>query len=370
MMVIGVPREIKCDEFRVGATPLNVAQWVAEGLAVHVQRGAGTGSGFDDAAYEKAGAVMHESMASLYGAADLIVKVKEPQPDEYPLLNASHTLFCYIHLAPLKELADVLMRKKVTVIAYETVAEGEELPLLRPMSEIAGKMAALVGAHHLNRYQGGSGILVGGAAGVLPARVLVIGAGNAGYHAARVALGMGADVTVLNRTTPKLLFIEETLAGVDTALYTPAQLEALLPETDIVVSSVLIHGGAKAPKLITRQMLATMKKGSVLVDIAIDQGGTAETSRPTTHRDPTFIEEGVIHYCVANMPGAYPRTSTIALTNATSPYVIKIAKEGPEGVMRSRALREGLNVYRGAIVKGAVAEGLGVACTPLERAVR
>jgi alanine dehydrogenase len=366
MMVIGVPREIKTDEFRVGATPANVAQWVAEGCEVHVQRGAGVGSGFEDKAYERAGAVMHGGMASLYRAAELIVKVKEPQPDEYPLLDASHTLFCYIHLAPLKALAEVLMQKKVTVIAYETVAEHGELPLLKPMSEIAGKMAALVGAHHLNRYQGGSGILVGGAAGVLPARVLVIGAGNAGYHAARVAAGMGADVTVLNRTTPKLLFIEETLGGVDTALYTPEQLEMLLPETDIVVSSVLIHGGAKAPKLISREMLASMKEGSVLVDIAIDQGGTAVTSRPTTHREPTFVEEGVIHYCVANMPGAYPRTSTIALTNATSPYVIEIAKNGMEGVERSSALREGLNVYRGRIVREAVAEGLGVAYTPLE----
>ncbi len=365
-MIIGVPREIKSDEFRVGATPENVASWVAAGFEVHVEQAAGEGSGFSDAAYETAGARMQPTPEALYGAATLIVKVKEPQPPEYPLLNTSHILFCYIHLAPLKALAEVLMRQKVTVFAYETVSVDGELPLLKPMSEIAGKMAALVGAHHLNRYQGGEGILVGGAAGVLPAKVLVIGAGSAGYHAAKCAAGMGADVTVLNRTTPKLLFIEDTLEGVKTALFSPEALQEQLRQSDIVVSSVLIHGGAKAPKLITRGMLKTMKPGSVFVDIAIDQGGTAESSRPTTHSEPTYVEEGVIHYCVANMPGAYPRTSTVALTNATAPYVLEIARSGIAAAKQNPALREGLNVCRGAIVKEAVAEGVGAAYTPLE----
>jgi alanine dehydrogenase len=365
-MVIGIPKEIKTDEFRVGATPANVEKWVGEGFAVHVQRGAGDGSGFSDTAYESAGAQMHETIASLYAAADLIVKVKEPQKEEYPLLDESHTLFCYIHLVPLKELADVLIKQKVTVIAYETVATDGDLPLLKPMSEIAGKMSAMVGAHHLNRYEGGVGVLMGGAAGVLPAKVLVIGAGNAGYNAAKVASGMGADVTVMNRTAPKLEFIEETLPAVKTTLFSESALRSILQGMDLVISTVLIHGGAKAPKMITRKMLRSMTPGSVFVDVAIDQGGTAETSRPTTHRAPTYTEEGVVHYCVANMPGAYPRTSTIALTNATAGYVSQIAKEGISVVENNEVLRTGVNVYKGAIVKEAVAEGLGVPYTPLE----
>ncbi len=365
-MVIGIPKEIKTDEYRVGATPSNVAKWVNEGFEVHVQNGAGLGSGFEDTEYEEAGATLHATIASLYASADLIVKVKEPQKEEYVLLDESHTLFCYIHLAPLKELAEVLINQKVSVIAYETTAKNGELPLLKPMSEVAGKMSAMVGAHHLNRYQGGAGVLMGGAAGVLPAKVTVIGAGNAGYNAAKIAAGMGADVTVLNRTTPKLEFIEETLPQVKTALFSEASLKAMLPETDLLISTVLIHGGAKTPKLITRDMLKTMKSGSVLVDIAIDQGGTAETSRPTTHTDPTYIEEGVLHYCVANMPGAYPRTSTIALTNATSAYVSKIAQEGLDVIHTDEALKEGVNVYKGNIVKEVVSEALGVTYTPLD----
>lgn len=365
-MIIGIPKEIKTDEYRVGATPANVEQWISEGFEVHVQRSAGVGSGFDDNAYEKAGARMHETIASLYAAADLIVKVKEPQKEEYPLLDESHTLFCYIHLAPLKELAEVLINQKVTVIAYETAASDGELPMLKPMSEIAGKMSAMVGAHHLNRYEGGAGILMGGAAGVLPAKVLVIGAGNAGYNAAKVAMGMGADVTVMNRTAPKLEFIEETLPSVKTTLFSEPVLTSILKDADLLISTVLIHGGAKTPKLISREMLRMMKEGSVFVDIAIDQGGTAETSRPTTHTEPTYSEEGVLHYCVANMPGAYPRTSTIALTNATSGYVSKIAKEGLGVIENSKELRSGLNVYQGMIVKKVVAEGLGLPYTPLD----
>lgn len=366
-MIIGIPKEIKTDEYRVGATPSNVAEWINQGLKVHVQRSAGTGSGFRDDAYEAAGAVMEPDSAALYAHAGLIVKVKEPQEEEYALLDASHTLFCYIHLAPNRVLADVLMRRKVSVIAYETVVKDGELPLLQPMSEVAGKMSALVAAYHLNRYHGGEGLLVSGVAGVLPANVLVVGAGNAGYHAARMAVGMGASVTVMNRTVSKLRLIEETLPQIRTTLFSESQLKALLPETDMLISAVLIRGGAKAPKLISRAMLKTMKRGSVLVDIAIDQGGTAETSRPTTHTEPTFTEEGVLHYCVSNMPGAYPKTSTIALTNATCGYVSKIAAEGLEGILKTDlSLREGVNVYRGAIVKEAVARALGVPYTSID----
>lgn len=366
-MLIGIPKEVKTDEYRVGATPDNVVSWVKKGLKVHVQCGAGEGSGFSDNAYENAGATMHATAASLYAAADLIVKVKEPQKEEYAFLNASHTLFCYIHLAPLKGLAEVLMRRKVTVIAYETVTlKDGTLPLLKPMSEIAGKMSATVGAHHLNRYQGGAGVLLGGAAGVLPAKVLVIGAGNAGYNAAQTARGIGADVTVMNRTAGKLEFIEETLPGVKTVLYAEPLLSKMLQESDLVISTVLIHGGAQAPKLLSRAMLKSMKKGSVFVDIAIDQGGTAETSRPTTHTDPTFVEEGVVHYCVANMPGAYPRTSTVALTNATAAFVVQIAAKGLDVVRTDAVLRSGVNVYKGVVVKEAVCEALGVPHTPLE----
>ncbi len=301
------------------------------------------------------------SNEALYAKATLIVKVKEPQPSEYDLLNERHTLFCYLHLAPLRELVSVLVKKWVCTIAYETVASGDQLPLLKPMSEIAGKMGPSVAAHHLSRYQGGEGVLIGGAVGVAPANVLIIGAGNAGFNAAKTAVGMGADVTVLNRSTPRLEQLQKSLPCVKTAVYSPELLRALLQNSDIAISTVLIHGGAKTPKLITRDMLRQMKKGSVLVDITIDQGGTSETSRPTTHTNPLFTEEGVLHYCVSNMPGAYPRTATVALTNATLPYIRKLANEGSvNAVKNDPSLALGINLFNGKVASPAVAEALSL----------
>ncbi|MGB5964624.1 MAG: alanine dehydrogenase [Sulfurimonadaceae bacterium] len=358
-MTVGIPKEVKTDEFRVGATPFNVALLIDDGHSVLVQSGAGEGSGFSDALYRDAGAEIVESAEALYAQAALIVKVKEPQPSEYELLNETHTLFCYLHLAPLPELVSLLAEKRVCAIAYETVALGRELPLLKPMSEIAGKMGPSVAAHLLSRYQGGEGLLIGGAVGVAPANLLIIGAGNAGFNAAKIAVGMGADVTVLNRSTPKLEQLQKVLPSVKTAVYSPAALRELLPNSDVVVSTVLIHGGATTPKLITRDMLRSMKKGSVLVDITIDQGGIAETSRPTTHTDPIFTEEGVLHYCVANMPGAYPKTATVALTNATLPYIRKLANEGSiNAIKNDPALALGVNLFNGVVTNPAVAEAL------------
>ena len=366
-MTVGIPKEVKTDEFRVGATPFNVALLVEDGHSVLVQSGAGEGSGFSDALYRDAGAEIIERAETLYARASLIVKVKEPQPSEYDLLNEHHTLFCYLHLAPLPELVTTLVKKRVCAIAYETVALGRELPLLKPMSEIAGKMAPSVAAHHLSRYQGGEGILIGGAVGVAPANVLVIGAGNAGFNATKIAVGMGADVTVLNRSAPKLEQLQKILPSVKTAIYSPAALRELLPDADVVVSTVLIHGGATTPKLITRDMLKTMKRGSVLVDITIDQGGIAETSRPTTHTDPIFVEEGVLHYCVANMPGAYPKSATVALTNATLPYIRELANQGSiDAVKNDPALALGVNVCNGSVTNPAVAEALGFTYKALE----
>ena len=364
-MVVGVPKEVKTDEFRVGLTPYNVADLVEDGHTVVVESGAGEGSGFSDTSYIDAGASIAENATEVFEKAGLIVKVKEPQPSEYALLNESHTLFTYLHLAPCPELTTALMECGVSAIGYETVGSQANLPLLKPMSEIAGKMGPLVGSQHLSRYNGGEGVLIGGAVGVLPANVLIIGAGNAGFSAAKIAVGLGADVTVVNRSAPKLERLQQQLPSVKTAVYSPAHFFELLKQADLVVSSVLIPG-ASAPHLIDRNMLRQMKPGSVIVDIAIDQGGTAETSRPTTHRDPTFVEEGVVHYCVANMPGAYPKTATTALTNATFPYVRKLANEGFEKAVEEDAeLAAGVNVFRGHVTNRDVAGSLGFEFIPL-----
>jgi len=366
-MIIGIPKEVKTDEFRVGATPFNVALLIEDGHTILVQSGAGEGSGFSDLLYRKAGAEIVTSAESLYARATLIVKVKEPQPTEYDLLNERHTLFCYLHLAPLPELVSILIKKRVCAIAYETVASATQLPLLKPMSEIAGKMAPLVAAHHLSCYQGGEGILIGGAVGVAPANVLIIGAGNAGFNAAKIAVGMGADVTVVNRSTPKLEQLQKVLPSIKTAIYSPAALLELLKGSDIIISTVLIHGGATTPKLITRDMLRQMKKGSILIDITIDQGGISEASRPTTHTDPLFREEGVFHYCVANMPGAYPKTATVALTNATLPYIRKLANEGSVNALKNDpSLALGVNIFNGVMTNRPVAEALSLEFKALE----
>ena len=366
-MKIGIPKEVKSNEFRVGATPLNVSQLIEDSHEVIVQSSAGEGSGFSDEEYMDVGAEIVASAEALYAKSTLIVKVKEPQPSEYEFLNESHTLFCYLHLAPLPELVSVLIEKKLCAIAYETVALENQLPLLKPMSEIAGKMAPIVGAYHLSRYEGGEGLLIGGAAGVEPAKVLIIGAGNAGFSAAKIAYGMGADVTVLNRSNPKLEQLKKSLTSVKTALYSHELLCKLLKDADIVISSVLIHGGSTTPKLITRDILKEMKKGSIIVDITIDQGGIAETSRPTTHTEPVFIEEGVLHYCVANMPGAYPKTSTIALTNATLPYIRKLADEGTVNAVKNNLpLALGVNIFKGNITNSAVAKAVNGKFNKLE----
>lgn len=356
-MIVGIPKEVKTDEYRVGATPSNIALLVKDGHKVLVQEGAGDGSGFSDDNYLDAGAEIVSSAKELYDKAKLIVKVKEPQLSEYDFLNESHILFCYLHLAPLRELVSALIEKKVCAIAYETVAINNQLPLLKPMSEIAGKMAPMVGAYHLSRYQGGEGVLISGSDGVAPAKVLVIGAGNAGFNAAKIAVGMGADVTVINRTRPKLQELEKLLPHVKTLVYSHKILSDILQEFDIVISTVLIHGGSSAPKLISRDMIKAMKDGSILVDIAIDQGGVSETSRPTTHTNPIYVEEGVLHYCVANMPGAYPQTATVALTNATIPYIRKLANDGfINAIKKDSSLAFGVNVFNGVVTNQAVAQ--------------
>lgn len=356
-MIIGVPKEVKTDEFRVGITPLNVALLVDDGHEVFVETTAGEGSGFSDDEYRDVGAKIASTAKELYEKAHLIVKVKEPQPSEYGFLNEKHTLFCYLHLAPTKELTVVLMQKRVCAIAYETVAIGRELPLLKPMSEVAGSMAPIVGAYHLSRYQGGNGVLICGSEGVEAAKVLVVGAGNAGFNAAKIASGMGADVTVINRTSPKLEELKKQLPHVKTLLYSENAILEAIKSSDMVVGAVLVHGGAPTPKLISREILKEMKEGAVIVDIAIDQGGISEASRPTTHTNPTFIEEGVLHYCVANMPGAYPKTSTVALSNATISYVRRLANEGViKAIGNDASFALGVNVYGGAVTNRAVAE--------------
>ena len=366
-MTIGIPKEVKSSEFRVGATPFNVALLIEDGHDVIVQSSAGEGSGFSDKEYLDVGAKVVTTAEMVYAKSSLIVKVKEPQPSEYDFLNETHTLFCYLHLAPLPKLVSVLVKKKLCAIAYETVALEKQLPLLKPMSEIAGKMAPMVGAYHLSKYQGGEGLLIGGAVGVPPANILIIGAGNAGFNAAKIASGMGASVTVMNRSTPKLELIQQHIPSVKTALYSPQLLLKLLKDSDIIVSSVLIQGGSRTAKLITRDILKEMKKGSIIVDITIDQGGISETSKPTTHTEPVFIEEGVLHYCVANMPGAYPKTSTVALTNATLPYIRKLANEGTvNAVKNDSSLALGVNIYNGKMTNDAVAKTLNLQFNRLE----
>ena len=366
-MTIGIPKEIKTDEFRVGITPSNVSVLLNDGHDVIVQSGAGVGSGFSDDEYRDAGAKIVTDAKSVYEKSKLIVKVKEPQQSEYELLNESHTLFCYLHLAPLKELTSVLLEKKLCAIAYETVSTDGELPLLKPMSEIAGMMAPNIGAYHLGRYQGGNGVLISGASGVDPANVVVIGAGNAGSNAAKIAVGMGANVTVVNRSASKLVELQKSLPSINTAIYSKETLYKLLENADIVISSVLIHGGASTPKLITKKMIQDMKDGSIIVDITIDQGGISESSRPTTHTEPTFVDDGVLHYCVANMPGAYPKTATLALNNTTLEYVRELANSGTlDAVKNNKALGSGVNVFNGILTNDAVAKMHGFEYGELE----
>lgn len=370
-MRIGVPKEIKTHEYRVGMTPGGVREAVRHGHAVLVQTGAGAGIGLDDTAYEQAGAGIAASADEVFAQADLIVKVKEPQPIEYARLRSDQTLFTYLHLAPDPEQAQGLLASGCMAIAYETVTDVHgRLPLLAPMSEVAGRMAIQAGAHCLEKSQGGSGTLLGGVPGVLPGRLTILGGGVVGTNAARMAVGMGARVTVLDRSLARLRELDDLFQG--RLLTRFATLEAIEEETlaaDLTVGAVLIPGAA-APKLIPRTLLAAMKPGSVLVDVSIDQGGCFETSRPTTHADPTYIIDGVVHYCVANMPGAVARTSTFALNNATLPYILQLADQGIVAALQNDpGLCAGLNVHRGRITYRAVAEALGYDDLPPEDAL-
>jgi len=369
-MRIGVAREIKPQEYRVALTPAGARELVQRGHEVLVETGAGAGSAFPDEAYERAGAVI-ASVDEVWERGELLLKVKEPIAPEYPRLREGLTLFTYLHIAADEPLTRALVESGITAIAYETVeTDRGALPLLAPMSEIAGRLAPQAGAHYLEKPKGGRGILLGGVAGVAPGKVVVIGGGIVGYNAAVIALGMGAQVTILERSVDRMRFLEQILSGRVTLLMSSSlQVEESITDADLVIGAVLIPG-ALAPKLVTREMLGPMKDASVLVDVAIDQGGCAETSRPTTHDEPVYTVEGVVHYCVANMPGAVPITSTRALTNVTLPYVEEIAEYGVlDAIRRDPELAPGVNVMGGRITYEAVAEAHGLEYSPLDDAL-
>ena len=361
-MRVGVPKEIKNREFRVGLTPAGARELLARGHAVLVEAGAGTGVGLTDDAYRAAGAELATGTADVFARSDLVVKVKEPQPDEIARLRPEQVLFTYLHLAPDPAQAHALMASGCTAIAYETVTSARGgLPLLAPMSEVAGRMSVQVGAHCLEKRQGGNGVLLGGVPGVAPGIVVILGGGVSGTNAAQMAVGMGAQVVVLDRDLGRLVELDAMFHGRVTTLFSTAEaVERSVLEADLVIGAVLVPG-ATAPKLVSRALVRRMRPGSVLVDIAIDQGGCFETSHPTTHEDPTFEVDGVVHYCVANMPGGVARTSTFALTNATLPYVIALADHGPDRAMaEDRHFGAGLNVQAGRIKHPAVAQALGL----------
>jgi alanine dehydrogenase len=365
-MKIGVVKEIKTDEYRVALTPAGALELIAHGHEVAVETGAGDGSSFADATYEAVGATIGSTEDAW--AADLVLKVKEPLPVEYGSLREGQVLFTYLHLAASAELTRALVESGAACVAYETVeTPNGTLPLLAPMSEIAGRLSAQAGAYFLEKPLGGRGLLLGGVAGVAPGRVLIIGGGIVGYNAAVIAIGLGANVTILERSIDRMRHLEQILSGrVSLVMSNTLQIEESIREVDVVIGAVLIPG-ARAPKLITRPMLKTMKNGAVFCDVAIDQGGCAETSKPTTHTDPVYVVEDVIHYCVANMPGAVPITSTKALTNATLPYVEAIANYGlAEAVARDPALARGVNVLGGKVTYEAVAEAHDLEYVPLE----
>src|SRR5213594_1736495 len=359
-MTIGVPKEIKGQEYRVALLPSGAYQLIQRGHEVLVEQGAGAGAGYPDADYAQAGATLVAEHAAVFEKADLVVKVKEPQPSEYPLLRPGQILFTYLHLAANRSLTEALIKSGATALAYETIEVNRRLPLLEPMSEIAGRMSILVGGYFLAKHFGGSGTLLGGVPGVLPGRVVVLGGGVAGMNAARMATGLGADVTILEVDLERMRVLDITLHTAHTLYSNEAHLLELLPSVDLLIGAVLVPG-AKAPKLVNREMLRQMRPGSVLVDIAIDQGGCAETSRPTTHHDPVFVEEGVTHYCVANMPAAYSRTATQALTNVTYRFIELLADNGlAEACRRLPSLAGGINVTNGRVACKAVAEAHGM----------
>lgn len=359
-MIIGVPKEIKEQEYRVALLPSAAYQLIKRGHQVLVERGAGSGAGYPDTDYAAAGVTLVDDHTAVFAKSELVVKVKEPLPSEYGLMKPGQILFTYLHLAADRALTESLMGSGVTALAYETIEVNRRLPLLEPMSEIAGRMSILVGGYFLAKHLGGSGVLLGGVPGVLPGRVVVLGGGTSGINAARMAQGLGADVTILEVDLERMRFLDITLHTAHTLYSSEAHLLELLPSVDLLIGAVLLPG-ARAPKLISREMLRRMRPGSVLVDIAIDQGGCAETSRPTTHQKPVFVEEGVTHYCVANMPGAYARTATQALTNVTYRYIELLADSGlAEACERQPALLGGINIMGGKLTQKAVAEAHGM----------
>jgi alanine dehydrogenase len=370
-MIVGVPKEIKNEEYRVAVTPIGVKEFVRAGHTVIVEKGAGVGSGFDDAAYKAAGAKMAK-VDDVFKQADMIVKVKEPLPVEYPKFKKDQVLYTYLHLAAAyaKGLTKAMMKAGIRAIAYETVElPGGAHPLLFPMSEVAGRLAIQAGATHLQKENGGSGVLLGGVTGVPPAKVVVIGGGTVGVNAAKMAEGMRARTVIVDKDAARLAYLDDVFGGrVETLLSNESAIEEAIADADLVIGAVLLPGGAQAPHLVKRHMLKSMRPGSVLVDVAIDQGGCFETSKPTTHTDPTYVVDGVIHYCVANMPGAVARTSTLALTGATLPFGVAIATKGFEQAVKDDAsLALGVNVYRGKLTIPSVAEAHKLAYTPLDK---
>ncbi len=366
-MIIGVPKEIKSSENRVACTPSGVHDLVMDCNEVYIQKTAGLGSGFKDEEYVEAGAKILDTIEEVYDIAEMIIKVKEPIESEYPLIKENQLVFTYFHFASHRPLTEAMVKSKAVCLAYETVEVNRTLPLLIPMSEVAGRMSIQEGAKYLEKPMGGMGILLGGVPGVPPAKVLILGGGIVGYQAAKMAAGLGANVTILDINLQRLRELADIMPANVTTVYSSAyNIKRLVKNHDLIVGAVLIPG-AKAPNLITREMLKTMRPGTVLVDVAVDQGGCIETCKPTTHNDPTFIIDDIVHYCVANMPGAVPYTSTIALTNATLPYAKKLAKLGwKKACEQDASLREGLNVVNGKIVYEAVANAFGMEYTPLE----
>ena len=371
-MIIGLPKEIKDNEYRVGLTPAGVRALKDASHEIRVETQAGAGSGFEDSLYERAGATIVQSADDVWAAAEMIVKVKEPIAPEYPRMREGQLLYTYLHLAPDRELTQELIKRKVTGIAYETITDRRgALPLLTPMSEVAGRMAIQVGAHYLEKMSGGGGILLGGVPGVPAGRVVIIGGGVVGTNAAKIAVGMGAHVTIIDNNLDRLRELDDIfLSKISTLASSAYMIHDAISQADLIVGAVLVPGAA-APKLVTRSMLKDVPNGAVIVDVAVDQGGCIETTHPTTHSNPTYYVEGVLHYCVANMPGAVPRTSTFALTNATLPYALKLANKGfMQAIMSDAHLKEGVNTYAGHCTYEAVASAQGISYTSLDQLIR
>jgi alanine dehydrogenase len=367
-VIVGLPKEIKDNEYRVGLTPAGVRALTDAGHRVVVEKNAGEGSGFEDALYERAGATIIESADDVWAEAEMVVKVKEPIEPEYPRMKEGLLLFTYLHLAPDPKQTQALLEHNVTGIAYETITDKRgTLPLLTPMSEVAGRMAVQVGAQYLEKMNGGRGVLVGGVPGVPAARVVILGGGVVGTNAAKIAVGMGAQVTIVDKNLDRLRELDDIfLSKISTLASSAYAIHGAIAEADLIIGGVLVPGAA-APKLVTREMLKDVMKGAVIVDVAVDQGGCIETTRPTTHSNPTYYVEDVLHYCVANMPGAVPRTSTFALTNATLPYALRLANRGFLGAIASDpGLKEGINTYAGKLTYKAVADDQGLEYTPLD----